>query len=121
VNLGDTFVWCPPGTVTSHLWIVISRPNDHDGKCVVVNLTESCHGKYSVTLVRWQHRWIYKDSDVNFADAFLTSESHLQSQVRIGSAVPHDPMDPDLLKMIIKKALSHPAIAPNLKKYLPAL
>jgi len=86
---------------------------------VVVNLTESSHGKYSFTLVPGQHRWIYKDSDVNFADAFLTCERNLQSQVAVGSAVPHDPMAPELVAKIIKEAHRHPAIAPNLKRYLP--
>ena len=119
MSIGDTFIWCPPGTVTNHLWIIISDPNEHDGKCVVVNLTDSCHGKYSFTLVPGQHRWIYKDTDVNFADAFLTSETHLESEVESGSAVPHDAMNPDLITKIIKVAHTHPAIAPILKKFLP--
>src|SRR5215510_8486724 len=85
---GDTYVWCPEGTVVDHLWIVISDATQHDGKCVVVNLTDSLHAKHSYTLVPGQHRYIYKDSDVNFGDAFLTSEDRLQHQVDFGFAKP---------------------------------
>jgi hypothetical protein len=118
LKTGETFVWCPPGTIKDHLWIIISDPEKHGGKCVVVNLTESSHGKYSFTLIPGQHRWIYKDSDVNFGDAFLTSEAELASQVACHSAVPHDPMDSELLKQIIERARDHPAIAENLIAFL---
>jgi len=121
VKRGETFVWCPPGTAKDHLWIIISDPVEHGGKCVVVNLTDSCHEKYSFTLVPGQHRWIYKDSDVNFADAFATSETHLLSEIELRSAIPHDPLNPDLVKKIIEVAHTHPGIAPNLKKLLPKL
>jgi hypothetical protein len=117
-TLGDTFVWCPPGTVKDHLWIILSDPSQHDGKCVLVNLTESVHGQYSFTLVPGQHRWIYKDSDVNFGDAFLTSQAVLQAVVASGSAIPHDPIAPQLLKDIIAAAGKSPAFPPYLIKYL---
>ena len=38
--------------------------------CVSVNLAESVHGVDSYTLHPGQRRYIYKDSDVNFGDAF---------------------------------------------------
>lgn len=67
MKLGDTFVWCPTGGI-DHLWILISDPAANGGDCVVVNLTDSSHGKFSYTLRPGQHRYIYKDSDVNFGD-----------------------------------------------------
>ena len=119
MTVGDTYVWCPPGTVKDHLWIVISDPAAHGGKCVVINLTESSHGDYSFTLKPGQHRYIYKDSDVNFGDAFLTSETEVQCYVSIGSAKPHDPMDPAIVSEIIKRAkVPHPAFGRTLVKYL---
>ncbi len=48
----------------------MSEPAQHDGVCVLLNLTESVHGVHSYTLHPGQHRYIYKDSDVNFGDAF---------------------------------------------------
>jgi hypothetical protein len=71
VKLGDTFVWCPTGRI-DHLWILMSAPAANGGDCVVINLTESSHGAHSYTLKPGQHRYIYKDSDVNFGDAFKT-------------------------------------------------
>jgi len=102
--IGDTFVWCPPGTGIDHLWILISDPAAHAGKCVLVNLTESSHGKLSYTLTVGQHRWIYKDSDVNFGDAFQTSIENLSAHVSLGSAIPHDKMDSLIVNEIILRA-----------------
>ena len=118
MKLGSTIVWCPPGTVKDHLWIVISDPSKHGGVCVVVNLTESLHGKFSHTLRVGQHRWIYKDSDVNYGDAFATTESHLEAQIKIGAAIPHDDMNPAVVADIVQRAKTHPAIARILRRYL---
>jgi hypothetical protein len=119
VAIGDTFVWCPYGTI-DHLWIVISDSAKHNGKCVVINLTESSHGEHSFTLTPGQHPYIYKDSDVNFGDAFPTSEEQLQKEVALGSAMPHAPMDRKIVAEIIVRArLPHPAFPPHLLKYLP--
>jgi hypothetical protein len=120
VPIGDTYVWCPKGTVIDHLWIVISDSSKHGGKCVVVNLTESIHGQFSFQLVPGQHRWIYKDSDVNFGDAFQTAEEFLAAEVAVGSARPHDPMDPKIISKIVEIAHTSPAFPPVLRKFLPS-
>lgn len=87
----------------------------------MINLTESSHGAHSFTLLPGQHRYIYKDSDVNFGDAFLTSDVEVQNYVTSGAAKPHDPMDLAIVSEIIKRAKEpHPAFAPYLIKYLPS-
>jgi hypothetical protein len=118
VTIGNTFVWCPRGTVKDHLWILISDPAKHGGVCVVINLTESTHGKFSHTLTVGQHRWIYKDSDVNYGDAFATSDSHLQAQVKLGFAKPHDDMAAAIIAEIVKRTKTHPAFQRILRRYL---
>ena len=118
MNIGDTFVWCP--TVGGdHLWILISDPEDHDGECVLVNLTESSHGPHSYTLRPGQHRYIYKDSDVNFGDAFKSNVEEVERHVAIGTARPHDAMDMAVVTEIIKRAKTHPAFQPVLRRLLP--
>ena len=117
--VGDTYVWCPTGTVKDHLWIVISDPIGPDALCVVINLTESFHGENAFTLKPGQHPYIYKDSDVNFGDAFLTSQNDLIQQVKYGSAKPHAQMDGNIVSEIILRAKTHPAFMPKLRKYLP--
>jgi hypothetical protein len=119
VALGDTYIWCPPGTAINHLWIEISDASKHGGKCVVINLTESSHGTHSYTLTKGQHRYIYKDSDVNFGDAFQTTASLLAGEVASKSAVPHDKMNLTIVSNIIKLAKTHPAFPPSLRKLLP--
>jgi len=118
MNLGDTFVWCPTGGI-DHLWIVISDPSKHDGNCVLVNLTESCHGAHSFTLRPGQHRYIYKDSDVNFGDAFRSNVKELEGHILIGSAKPHDPMNLEIVMEIVHRARTHPAFQPILRRLLP--
>lgn len=101
--------------------MVISGATKHGGKCVVINLTDSSHAPNSFTLKPGQHRYIYKDSDVNFGDAFLTSEDRLQKECSIGSAKPHEPMDLGIVAEIVKRAVGpprHPAIEPYLLRYL---
>lgn len=120
MTIGDTYVWCPQGTVKDHLWIVISDPAQHGGACVVINLTDSSHGEHSFVLVPGQHRYLYKDSDVNFGDAFLTSDAELQLYVKYGAAKPHDPMDGKIVEEIQRRAkVPHPAFPRHLLKYLP--
>ena len=106
MKLGDTFVWCPTGGI-DHLWILISDPAVNGGECVIVNLTESSHGKFSYTLKPGQHRYIYKDSDVNFGDAFRSHVDILRGEIAAGAAKPHDPMDMAIVKEIIKRANPH--------------
>jgi hypothetical protein len=118
VNIGDTFVWCPTVGI-DHLWILISDPAQHNGECVLINLTESVHGAHSFVLQPGQHRYIYKDSDVNFGDAFRSHVKELQKHVALGTARPHDPMDMTIVREIIRRARTHPAFQPVLRKLLP--
>jgi hypothetical protein len=98
---------------------VISDAARYDGQCVVINLTDSSHGEKSFILSPGEHRYIHKDSDVNFGDAFLTSEAHLKAEVSCGSAKPHDPMNLMIVSKIIERALApHPAFTPYLRKFL---
>ena len=101
------------------MWILISEPAQNNGHCVLVNLTESAHGAHSYVLKPGQHRYIYKDSDVNFGDAFPSHVQELQKHVAAGTARPHDPMDLTIVKEIIRRARSHPAFQPILRKLLP--
>jgi hypothetical protein len=117
--VGNTFVWCPPGTVKDHLWIVLTDPASNDGKCVVINLTDSRGGQFSHVLMPGQHRWIYKNSDVNYGDAFLSSESEINAAVASDQARPHDDMDARIVAEIVQRAKTHPAFNPRLRRFLP--
>ena len=98
---------------------MISNPASKDNGVVVINLTDSSHGPFSFTLKPGQHPYLYKDSDVNFGDAFFTSLSEITLAVTCGSAKPHQPMGMTIVLEIIKKAKTHPAFTPSLRKYLP--
>jgi hypothetical protein len=125
VNLGDTFSWCPTGIGIEHLWIIISDPAAHGGKCVIINITEAQGGQCAYALVPGQHSYIYKKSEVNFGDAMLTSVAVIQVHLTSGSAIAHDPMDKEIVAEIIRQARAtqpktlQPGFPPFLRKYLP--
>jgi hypothetical protein len=119
VKVGNTLVWFPPGTVKEHLWIVMTDQSKHDGYCVVVNLTHSLKGKYSHIIHVGQHSYVsYKDCDVNYGDAFLTTHSHLQAEIDCGHARQLEDITHAILLEILNRAQSHPAFPPHLRKYL---
>lgn len=119
MKVGNTFIWHPHGTVKEHLWILISDPAANEGRCVIVNLTSSSHGKYSFTLNVGQHPFITKPSDVNFGDAMRTTETELARNVASGAALQREDMDASIVASIITAAKTHPAFPPILRKLLP--
>ena len=84
----------------------------------MVNLTSSSHGIHSFILKPGDHPWIYKDSDVNFGDALLTTEERVQIYVRSRKAIPHSPMEMAIVIRVVETAKTHPAFAPKYRKYL---
>jgi hypothetical protein len=108
VKFGDTFVWDPNGGNNPHLWIVLTPP-DKNGQCVIINLTTSSHGKHSMILKTGDHPYIRHDSDVNFGDSFISSESQIAGALKSREAVANQPLNQTFLNQIITAAKAHPA------------
>jgi hypothetical protein len=56
---------------------------------------------------------------VNFGDAFKTHVDEINAHLASRSAKPHDPMDMKIVKEVIKRAKTHPAFQPILRRLLP--
>jgi hypothetical protein len=119
VKIGDTFIWSPIAGRTPHLYIIISNPSLHEGKCIAVNITTSVRGKYSFVLKPGEHPFICKESDVAFGDAERTTAAQIQSLIASGAAIPHSPMDLKVVQKIVDEAHTHAAFTPAYRRLLP--
>ena len=72
----------------------------------------------AMVLKTGQHPFIYKDSDVNFGDSFVASESLISSEIASCSATLNVPMDSRLVEQIARAALKHPAVDREVKNLL---
>jgi hypothetical protein len=118
IKIGDTFFWKDGG----HLWVVISDPTIHAGEFVIVNLTgnQSRAGKECI-LVVGDHKWITKETYVNFGDAKKmgpTEEANLSQQISAGTMKMHVPMSATTLVKIIAAGKVSKAIPTGLIPYL---
>jgi hypothetical protein len=112
VNLGDTFILWPEKPIhKEHLFVVMTDPSKNGARFATVNLTRSKHGPKAVTFKVGEHPFIVKyDSDANYADAMITTESTGNRQITWGQAVMHQPMAMDMMRRIATGAINHPAI-----------
>lgn len=117
IKAGDTFVW-RGNARKRHLYIAMNDGAAFGGRVAVLNITESVGGSASFVLRKGDHPYIYKNSDVNFGDAFIVDENLLDAQVKCGEAVPDAKMDGALLRKIAEAAAKHPAPPNEVKKII---
>lgn len=111
-----------PGSTfqSNHLYVVISDPARHDGKCVLVNLTTQ-RAKSDTTCVLAEEdfpSFIHHPTVVNYGDALLANAATLEQIISQGEVRPHPDMGAEVLKRMVVGALSSPAFPIGLKKYL---
>src|SRR5262245_31893923 len=88
VEIGNTFVLVNE-KIDSHLWIVISEPQQDAANVVIVNLTTWVDWKdQSCILVVGDHPWITHDSCVSYQDAKCVAEQVLDGLVVSGRLIP---------------------------------
>lgn len=111
VNVGDTFIWFPPEDRREHLFIVLTDPKKNNGNFAAFNLTKSHGGPMALTFQIGDHPFITRyPSDVAFGDSLVFNISKVERAISLGQAIPHVPMDHDMVKKIARKAVGHPAI-----------
>jgi hypothetical protein len=111
LNLGDTFIWFPPDGRKEHLWIAVTDPNNNAGNFAAFNLTKSSGGRMALTFQIGDHPFITEyPSDINFGDSLIFNISKIQRDISSGRVVPYHPMNLDMVKLIAKRAIGHPAI-----------
>lgn len=113
VILGSTFQ-------SNHLYVVISDPAKHAGKCVLVNVTtqRATSDTTCVLAAADFPSFIRHASVVNYSDALLAAQASIEKIIQSGEVRSHPEMDVVVLRRIVKGALSSPAFPTGLKKYL---
>ncbi len=111
---GDTYFY-PVGD-NPHLWVQISEFVDNgfgDRHAVFVNFTTSKGGRHAVcvTAEEASHMMISRDSDINYGDSLQIRESRLQAYINSGKAIPHDPLNPEVVKKIIDGGIMNQALS----------
>jgi hypothetical protein len=111
MRIGDTFIWFPPDDRREHLFIVLTDPERNNGDFAAFNLTKSKGGPMALTFHIGEHPFITQyPSDVNFGDSLIFNISKVERAIALGQAVPHQPMNPDMVEKIAKRAVGHPAV-----------
>ena len=90
MRCGDTFLMPAPGIgPTPHLWVVITDPDDDDGRCVIVSVTTLRHGvDQTVFLSPGDHPFIRHRSVIYYIDARMVSAQKIDAEAGIGLVEP---------------------------------
>lgn len=104
-------------TKDSHLWIVISEPDDA-GRVLIVNLTtKRTTSDATVVLVPGDHPYVKHDTAVAFAYARLAKVDTLEALVNEGPGSFHADIPPALLMRIQQGLLVSPHTPNWIKAY----
>jgi hypothetical protein len=88
------------GNPISHLWFVITEP-DENGFCVIVSLTTLRYAKdQTVTLVPGDHPYISHASIILYAKPLIVEAQKLKTLIAAGTIQRHDDCTDALLKLI---------------------
>ncbi len=97
---GDTLLIPAPGSCEDipHLWVILTEP---DPLCAIVCLSTLRFDKDQTVVLRTgEHSFVKWDTAVLYMYAQVVDADHLQQQIIAGQALRHDPLRPDILKLI---------------------
>ena len=101
MRCGDTLLIPAPGSsVTPHLWIVVTEPDDNHS-CVIVNLTTLRNSQdQTVSLLPGEHPFVQHPTAVRYSDALIVDVRKLRADLTCGRALQKQSCSPTLLKLI---------------------
>jgi len=109
-NPGDTFL-LTKRDINSHLFVIISDPNQDANQIVTVNVTSWREDKdQSCIIEASEHRFITHRSCIYYGEDRLITLSQYKMFLAMGHLESHDPINNQLLKRILDGA----AISPHM-------
>jgi hypothetical protein len=92
MDCGDTFLMpAPGGSVTPHLWIVVTQPDTETNLCAIVSVTTLRNSKDQTIILRpGDHPFIRHDCTVLYADAMTVDARRLDGEIAAGLALRRD-------------------------------
>jgi hypothetical protein len=83
ISCGDVILMPAYGSMSLHLWIIVTDPSKDSGKAVAVNLTtRRAHSDLTVIARPSDHPWIKHESVVMYADARLIDTIGLERSIK---------------------------------------
>jgi len=118
-SCGDTFRSnCPP----RHIWVIISDPDDNEGKFVFVNLTtftETCVDDGCILEPKDYPPYLTHETTVAYSRYHIGNETAIMTLLATGKFVEMPAIPPATLEKIIEGARSSPHLPPVAVKMLP--
>lgn len=97
VTAGDCLLW-NAGAEGMHLWIVITNPDQTDGKVVMVMVvSERPHTDKTLVLGAGSHPFIRRNSNLDFGGAKPFPASKIAKAIAEGNAHPQTPVSATIL------------------------
>lgn len=105
MEAGYTFLNASARNLPTHLWVIVSDPEQDADNVLIVNLTswKSYHDQTCI-LRPGDHPWIQHDSCVNYPDAKVTSISTLEGLLSQGLITPKEAFDEEVREAIRARA-----------------
>ena len=108
----------PGGTITPHLWVVVTEPDAATHLCVIVSVTTLRNSKDQTILLRpGDHPFIRHDSTVFYGDAMIVDVRRLDAEVAAGLALVRAPCSPTTLKLVQDGVLASPFTRPKIERF----
>ena len=98
-----------PSGPGNHLFIILIKSSEFEGygenRCILANITSIKEGvPYDATCVLKAgcHPFIKQDSYVLYKQAKIEPEAHLKKQIDVGIIIPKEPINDELLAVVIQ-------------------
>jgi len=123
INPGDTLLpKLNKHKQTSHLWVVLTKPDEESGKTVIVNLTTKRDYSDSTTVLdKGDHPYINRPSVINYAYTKLVKSDDLKKGIESGYIQPYSPFSLTILIKIQKGLLQSPHTPKKIINYCSSL
>jgi hypothetical protein len=122
MDCGDTFLMpAPGGTLTPHLWIVITQPDPASRLCGIVSVTTLRNSKDQTVILRpGDHPFIRHDSTIFYGDAMIVDAQRLETEIAAGLALRREKCPAPTLKLIQAGVTASPFTRPKFQRFCRA-
>lgn len=108
----------PSGTVTPHLWIVVTEPHPPSNLCGIVSVTTLRNSKDQTVILRvGDHPFIRHESTIFYGDAMIVDAERLENEIAAGLAVRRDPCPAATLKLVQQGVNASPFTRPKFLRF----
>src|SRR5260370_18578464 len=121
LGLWDTLLLPRPGQDIPYLWVILTEPDSHTRRAVMVNLTtKRPHSDVTLILRPGDHPFVRHETVVSYADARMVDAGQLEAAISSGLCRKHQAVDAATLKRIQEGLIKSPFTPNRIKTYVRA-